>query len=325
MKDATVDRPKRRTNWRQLALLLLLCVVIVWSLPLGASPLRLIPSVNRNRLLIGDGAEIDRAYAVDLNRSMEFDFLSRAEVLELRRDAVEQHPSLIHQGYRPSRAIFGQVEDGRPWWGETGQYFHGPGSRSIDGPSEESRYILTPFLLVAVDVVGLSPWCDCFEWDPDRVGDGELNDPDFPLYCRPSALTWWPHESRAEVLYDLRAHLEKLNRYTVDPMSLANAHFCLMPDNARDLNLNYLAVSPESSSNVTKDDPPREAAQILHFIHRGGSCGYPGGCNNGSPYQAEFDNFRVEALPAHLEVLLWRNRPESASEPPAMRFTVRFE
>jgi len=97
-----------------------------------------------------------------------------------------------------------------------------------------------------------------------------------------------------------------------------------MPDNARDMNLNYLAVPPETSSNVSKPGPGPEAVRILHFIHRGGSCGYPGGCNNGSPYQPEFDNFRVEALPAQFEVLLWHDRPKGISDRPAMRFMVRF-
>lgn len=41
-------------------------------------------------------------------------------------------------------------------------------------------------------------------------------------------------------------------------------------------------------------------------------------------YQPELDNFRIEALPAHLDVLLWRDQPKDISEPPVMRFTVRF-
>ena len=186
MQSTPVDRPRCRANWRRLVLLILLCAVLVWNLRLGASPLGLIPSVNHNRLLIGDRADIRRPYDVRLNRPVELDFLTRGEVLQLRHDAVAQHPGVIHQGYRPSRAIFARV-------------------------------------------------------------------------------------------------------------------------------------------NVSKDDLPCEAVRILHFIHRGGSCGYPGGCNNGSPYQPELDNFRVEALPAHLDVLLWRNRPKDISESPVMRFAVRFE
>lgn len=324
MQSTPVDRPKRRTNRRQLAMLVLLCAVLVWNLRDGAFSCRFVPSVNHNRLLLGSRSQIHGAYHVGLNQPVEFDFLTRAEVLRFRRNAVVQHPSVIHQDYRPSGAVFGQMEDGLPWWGNAGQYFHGSGVKSIEGPSEESRYIVNPLLLVAVDLVGLSPWCDGFQWDRGHVGEDELNDQDFPLYCRPSSLTWWPRESRAEAVYDLSAHLEKLNRYTATRMSLANAFFCLMPDNARDLNLNYLAVSPETSLNVSKDDLRPEAVGILHFLHRGASCGYPGGCNNGSPYQPEFDNFRVEALPAHLDVLLWRDRPEDISEPPVMRFTVRF-
>lgn len=324
MPVTPVERSTRRTNWPRLAMLVALCAILLGNLERGAFPGRILPSVNHNRLLIGDRARIRGPYEVLLHRPVELDFMSRADVLRVRRDAVAQHPSIIRPGYRPSRAVFGQMEDGLPWWGSAGQYFHGPGARSIDGPSEESRYLVNPLLLVAVDFVGLSPWSDGFEWDRRRVGDGEWNHPDFPLYCRERSLTWWPHQSRAEVVYDLSAHLEKLHGRTVARMSLADAVFCLMPDNARDMNLNYLAVSSETSWNVSKADWRRQPVRILHFIHRGSSCGYPGGCNNGSPYQPELDNFRVEALPAHLDVLLWRDRPDEVWEPPAMRFTVRF-
>ena len=309
-----------------LALLALLCGVIVWGLHMGAFPFlsKWLMPANHNQLLIGDQAKIRQRYPVALSEPIEFDALSKAEVLQLRREAVARHPDLIEQGYRPAHVVFAQIEDGRPWWGTIGQYYHGPGSKSIDGPSEESRYILNPLLLVAADLMGLSPWNNHFRWDSSRVGDGEWNDPGFPLYCRPSELTWWPRESRAEVVYDLGGHIEQLNRYTAAPMSLAAAYFCLMPDNARDLNLNYLAVCRETSTNVVMPEPAGQVVEILHYIHRGDSCGYPGGCNNGSPYQAELDNFRVSALPAHLEVRLWRDRPQDVSEPHEMTFTVRF-
>ncbi|MCP4594805.1 MAG: hypothetical protein GY842_29080, partial [bacterium] len=185
----------------------MLCVVLLSNQRLRAFSYWLIPSLNHNRLLIGDRAEIRETYAVVLNRPVELDFLSKADVLRFRRDAVAQHPRLIDPDYSPSRAVFGLIEDGLPWWGNAGQYFHGPGAKSIEGPSEESRYIVNPLLLVAVDLVGLSPWCGGFAWDGSRISQSELNDPNFPLYCPASALTWWPRESRAEAVYDLSGHL----------------------------------------------------------------------------------------------------------------------
>ena len=159
--------------------------------------------------------------------------------------------------------MFGQVEDGRPWWGIEGQYFHGPGQRSIEGPSEESCFVLNPFLLVAVDFTGLTPWSPGFEWNRDQI----------------------------------------------EP---------------EDLNLNYLHVSPKWMVNVFKADLSAEPVRIQHFIHCGGSCRYPGGCNNGSPYQEELDGYRVNALPARLDVLLWHERPNDAGQPADMLFTIQI-
>ncbi len=321
MLNNPVRRPIRRTNWRLLVMLVLLGAFL-WSSRHKVFPSSPIVSENHNQLLIGDRALVRHTYDVELNTPVEFDFLSKTEVLQYRRDAVAKHAELIDSGYTPSSGVFGQIEDGRPWWGEAGQYFHGAGVRSIEGPSEESRYIVNPLLLVAADMAGLSPLAAGYQENSNR--SSELSDPNFPLCCRPHSLTWWPHESRAEVIYDVSDHLEKLNRYAARPMSLSYAVFCLMPDNARDMNLNYLAVSPETSANVSRRGMERKVVRILHYLHRGGSCGYPGGCNNGSPYQAELDGFHVDSVPAHLDVLLWRDRPDDASQAPTMRFTLRF-
>ncbi len=107
-------------------------------------------------------------------------------------------------------------------------------------------------------------------------------------------------------------------------MSVGDAWFCLLPDNARDLNLHYLYVSPEGMVNVSRPDLPGRPVPIRHFIHRGGSCRYPGGCNNGSPYQKELDGYQVNALPALLDVLLWHDPPDDVRQPADMRFTIRI-
>lgn len=64
---------------------------------------------------------------------------------------------------------------------------------------------------------------------------------------------------------------------------------------------------------------------IRSFVHRGGSCGYPGGCNNGSPYQAELDHILVEELPARMVLKLWRLLPEGVGTPAELEFVIRLE
>ncbi|MBU1853273.1 MAG: hypothetical protein KJ957_04450 [Candidatus Omnitrophica bacterium] len=57
------------------------------------------------------------------------------------------------------------------------------------------------------------------------------------------------------------------------------------------------------------------------MIHCGGSCGYPGGCNNVSPEALDF-RVKVNELPANIHVKLWRNEPENVNQKPDMLFML---
>lgn len=139
-----------------------------------------------------------------------------------------------------------------------GEFFYGKGEKSIAGPSEESRFILNPYLLVAADF---------YNWWQGRIVEEELAT--FSLTCLPYNLRWWPREARAEAIYDAECVKEGQD-YTFD----------LIAYNARDLSLNYVFVSYQDSLNITKSDMPTTPYANPQFIHQGGSCGYPGGYNN---------------------------------------------
>jgi hypothetical protein len=182
--------PRRRQGfglWPVIILLAILaaCLTAIW--------VTYLPKPNRNALAIGQ-----RARASDLDIAIlppaELDFKSKAEVLESRKAAVLRYPHLISGDYEPSDAVFGQIEDGRPWWGITGHFYLGPGERSIEGPAEEARFLLNPYLLVAVEFDGLF-----YSWDTRRITEGDLRRPDFPFYCEASQLRWSP-----------RSHLQRL-------------------------------------------------------------------------------------------------------------------
>lgn len=259
--------------------------------------------------------------SVRLEAPCELDRLSRAEVLALRQRAVERNPELLRGRYRPSSAVFGQIASGRPWWGIHGQFFHGPGPRAIDGPSEESRFLLNPFLLVGAEV-GPNIWTMKFAfWDRARVDEEQLLQPGFPLYVRAELLRYWPAEARAEVIYPVSRHLRRLPPLTRRPLGLEHVSVDLYAYNARDLRLEYLQISSDSWNIHHTSSPPMA---IRHYIHQGGSCGYPGGCNNMSPYTPKLCGIRLRGLPARAMILLWRHRP-TAGQPPAMRFVIRFE
>jgi hypothetical protein len=236
------------------------------------------------------------------------------------------YPELLGGEYTPADSVFGRITDGAPWWGIEGQFYHCSGERSIDGVSEESRYILNPYLLVAAELMGFSIWQDAhLQWDDDRITDDDLRQPDFPYCCRPRLLRWWPAEARGEAVYDVSGYLRRVNRWTAAPLTIDHASFDLIAYNARDMNLNYLAIAYGESENISKEKPPECPTRNTQYIHLGGSCGYPGGCNNMSPWVPGISGVTINGLPARARILLWRERPRSVSSPPDMTFDIRFE
>jgi hypothetical protein len=101
--------------------------------------------------------------------------------------------------------------------------------------------------------------------------------------------------------------------------------FALVGYNARDFGYHWLWVDPELSSNIQCVMEPKSATEIRQFIHCGGSCGYPGGCNNMSPGIAELDRMRYTALPAMAYIQLWKNKPSNVQDPPDLTFILRLE
>lgn len=254
-----------------------------------------------NRLAIGKDANAE-ALDIAINAPVELDFLTRDAVLQMRGTVVKQYLALLAAAYTPRPAVFGQIEDLRPWWGIEGQFYHGAGIRSIDGPAEESRFILNPYLLVAAE---FNDW-----WIRD-LSESRLAG--FPLECRPQQLTWKPRDAYAEVSYDA-ACIRKRQK----------PEFSLISYNARDFGFDYIYVSYADSQNVSKANAPLAAYANPQFIHRGGSCGYPGGCNNMSPVTPDIDDIHLDALPAKVMVWLWREKPQSVAQAPDMRYAVHF-
>jgi len=209
-----------------------------------------------------------------------------------------------------------------------GLFYSGKGERSTDGPSEESRFILNPYLLVAAELRGLSIWSDgerALAWDKARITGQDLADPDFPFYCRPAGLRWRPRAAQAAVTYDVSGYLAELNRWTGYPMAVADASLDLIAYNARDMGLSYLYLSLADSDNLSASSPMQAPMAISQFLHAGDSCGYPGGCNNMSPRVPELVNLHIERLPARATIWLWRDRPAGVDQPPDMTFTINFE
>ena len=184
---------------------------------------------------------------------------------------------------------------------------------------------MNPFLLVGAEFYGLSIWSSGFAWDKPRIPGNDLNQSNFPFYCKPKSLSWLPAQARAELTYDVSKYIRTVNTWTVQPLSVRNTSFDLIAYNARDLNLNYLYLSYRESRNLSKDQPPDSPISIPQYIHRGGSCGYSGGCNNMSPDTPEFADIYINTLPAKAVIYLWTEEPESSQQSPDMTFVIYFK
>jgi hypothetical protein len=251
-------------------------------------------------LALGAAAGSD-AIDIRINAPAELDRLSKTEVLALRQRAVMAYPQVLAGPYTPSEAVFGQIVGSANWWGIPGQFRRGPGPESIEGPSEESRFILNPYLLVAPEFR---------DWWPHLTDSEAAN---FPFVCYPQSLRWIPREARVEASYAASCIAQRQSQ-----------EFDLIAYNARDLGLGFIYVAYEESSNVSKPQAPTQAYENPQFIHKGGSCGYPGGCNNMSPQTPPIDGIQIQALPATVVVKLWRSRPASVGANPDLKYVLEF-
>lgn len=310
-------QPKKFFKALKGAPLALLSAALLAMALLTVTPVRT-QQISSNRLSLGPLAKVQSGISLGINAPSEYDFHSRAEIENLRRAFANQHPELLMYQYTPMPAIFSQIEDGKPWWGLDGQLFFDSGNRSIDGLSEESRFINNPFMLVCANMV-----LDGYQYESSKFPSKE----DFalsglPLGCAPIQAAIYPRESREEITYNVTNFMLASAKIVDLPKQLGSAPFDVVAYNARDFGFNYIAVSPRYSRNINKTS--ERPIEITQYIHCGGSCGYSGGCNNMSPYIEGLHTLSLKGLPAQACVYLWRARPTSVDQAPDFMVTLNF-
>lgn len=266
-----------------------------------------------NKLLIGDQAT-SAGLDIPVQKPIELNFRTKAEILELRRRYVALTPNLVAPPYDPSPEVFGQIEDNKPWWGLAGQAIWGSGSNSSLGAAEESRFIVNPFLLAGANPAVVEIW------DPEKIHDEDWQRSDFPACWEPTFIKWWPQQSLMQVEYPVTQYNQDLYNWRMkmrtDQIIPA---FGVVAYNAIDFGLNWIYIDTAKSLNIENiNHPSAEAVKIGQYIHCGGTCGIPGGCNNMSPEVRAIDKIKYKALPARAWVSLWRNKPSNINAKPDM-------
>jgi hypothetical protein len=255
------------------------------------------------RLKIRSAAVGETTTTIALHALEDYDGWTREQIYALRRARVGLYPSLVAGDYQPTEAVFGLIEDGRPWWGTNGQFCLGRGETSIEGPSEESRFIGNPFLLLGVD---------------EGKGFNTTNPGCRPVYPEVVSLQWNASAATATATYDYTSFLRGkaevgLTKY-LDCLDLESY-------NARDMGFAFARLDVPASVNIAPCPGSDAVILLRRFLHKGGSCRYPGGCNNGSPDSPGL-RFRVESVPARVVCRLWGAHPASAEDAPDFTFTI---
>jgi hypothetical protein len=272
-------------------------------------------------------------------------FKTKAEIYEIRKKAVAEYPDLYKLFYRvvpeqrpepplasvswwkrllgvkpkaaddaitpepyePSLAVFGQIEDKKPWWGILGLCYYGSGELSIAGESGQSRFFLNPYLLVALE-------------EAHAYNRTKSSYPPVAFYPKPEALTWKPDEKRLEIVYDVTGYWNAQLAVGIKK-DAEEKRLTFVAYNARDFGYRYLYVVPEESYCMDTTSRLVEPIEIKQFIHCGNSCGYPGGCNNCSPTQPEL-NIHFEDVPAVASIKLWQEKPASVTAKEDLRVII---
>jgi len=262
------------------------------------------PGAEPNRLRLGArGMLVD----VPLHPPAELDGKTRAQILAAREREVARFPQLLEGPYRPYAGVFEAIEDRLPWWGLVGLYHAGPGDHAADGLSDQSRYVLNPFLLAGLRE-GRVFGCGV------PATDAKVQPPEV------RRLQWTLGPS--PVVFEEIALGPYFDALDLDVREAAR-DFDLILYNARDFGFRSFAIDGAGTRNVTPKRPGQRPWRLTHLLHRGRSCGLPGGCNNVSPGSDEY-KIRVDALPAIIRVNLWRVLPREAGPRPDLVVVIEL-
>ncbi len=278
-----------------------------------------ITPIQANELALNNASKVSGSTLVPIQKLSRLNGITMEQLYSLRSNAVYRNRSFLSDTYEPSDAIFGMCESKKPWWGVWGMHIFREGSHAIDGPSKESDYIQNPFRLVAAEANNIGMW------NRNAVSDADMRNPSFPFLWESGPVTFNAKLSSAEVTYDI----SKYNASVLAMQSRLRHHgpitgFSLIAYNARDFGFRYMYLDPQKSPGVRRWRNVR-AVQINQFLHCGGSCGYPGGCNNMSPHVEEFDNNELLKLPARAFIKLWKDEPESVGDAPDFNYIIYFK
>lgn len=240
----------------------------------------------------------DEYISIPVNQPISFNHMTREQIYNIRKKVVA-NSIFKNQDYQPSDAVFGRIQDFKPWISIDSCFENG--HAKITGPSEEARFIMNPTVLVAIEYVYCSE-CD-------------LNNPKPAI--QPTSIKYSKNKKEIVVTYN------KLEEDTLND----NTVYSFRGLNAIDLGYKYVYIDKTKSTyDLIFADKDSNLSTTYYtftdFIHNGFSCRVPGGCNNGSPYQpmVDFENSHISGTPykknKEIYIKFWKLPPNTLQDEP---------
>ena len=239
----------------------------------------------------------------------EFSYMSREDILNLRKIAIAESPIFSDKHYSPSPDVF-RIEDGLPWisadaalhWSKTNV------KDRAKGVTRDSIGILNPELLYFVSLAE----------NEDAQSEYKVLYKDF--YFMPYKVTYIP--ATKTIVANIKN--DRVENGDYQPIHLADS-------NAHDLGYKYAYMDHSSNVGFYKDGEylgnylKSGIKETTGYFMRGSVCGIPGGCNNYAPYWQYYNSFYLKDLPATVHIKLWKNYPASISQEADINFEMVFE
>lgn len=298
------------------ALVPLLVLVLLSPLLILLDPKYPFLSDALNALMSKTSVAQERALAIPALQSYNNE--TKTDLLLRRKAAVENSvfKDVLKDKYSPSEEVFGGVQDKMPWISLKNSICIDPRLNPhhvSKGNSALSRFIENPNVLVGI----MPPYVM-------SIKENSPNCTSVPLKFIPTKMTYDPKNKMITSYYPMSYSV--MNQTVKKNGRSVPLYFTLTGLNAKDLGYKFATVSHSDGVLFTNygENISDDVVGFRDFIHVGGSCGVPGGCNNLSPYQPAHDFYFI-SIPAEITFKLWKGKPVSKFMPADFNYKIIFE
>lgn len=270
-------------------------------------------SFNDNKML--NIRDYSNFQSVQVNPLSEYNYLTKKQIFDIRKNHVK-NSLFSKEDYEPDTRVFGAIADSKPWWGTVtcGKLnYKGDYHERIEGASKVSAQMNNPDALVGLSLPFL-PW--------DLGYNKEFCTADYSKFL-PISIQYSEENNLIIAKYKLTKNFLKFRA----SVNRRNTRYPIQLSGLNALDFGYDYVYAFDTKNISMFDQNNNVTDDLKifrdYIHPGGSCKYKDGCNNISPMQNDL-MFTVTALPAEINLKLWKKKPMNKYVKADMYYRIQF-